>query len=124
MADELFPIIEARDVERSLGFWRDLLGGQVTSTFPGEDGSVVFTSVQLGRSAIGIGGPAPAVTHGSIILWLYVEAVDPLIERLRAAGVTVVAEPADQPWGERTARVLDPDGHVVMLGQRAPGDAA
>lgn len=124
MADELFPIIEARDVERSLGFWRDLLGGHVTSTVSGEDGSIVFASLQVGRSAIGIGGPAPEVTHGSIILWVYVDAVDPLVERLRAAGVTIAAEPADQPWGERTARVLDPDGHVVMLGQRTRGESA
>lgn len=119
-ADDLFPIIEVRDVERSLVFWRDLLGGRVTSTFPGDDGTIAFASVQLGQSSIGIGGPASEVTHGSIILWAYVDAVDPLIERLRAAGVTIAAEPADQPWGERTARVLDPDGHVVMLGQRAP----
>ena len=30
----------------------------------------------------------------------------------------LVKEPADQPWGERIARVLDPDGNVVVLGQR------
>jgi uncharacterized glyoxalase superfamily protein PhnB len=28
-------------------------------------------------------------------------------------------EPADQPWGERVARVLDPDGNEVIIGQRA-----
>jgi lactoylglutathione lyase len=33
--------------------------------------------------------------------------------------VEVVEEPADQPWGERVARVLDPDGNVVLIGQRA-----
>jgi lactoylglutathione lyase len=33
--------------------------------------------------------------------------------------VTIVEEPADQPWGERVARVLDPDGNAVLIGQAA-----
>jgi lactoylglutathione lyase len=35
---------------------------------------------------------------------------------LRAAGVPVVGEPEDQPWGEGVARVRDPDGRLVYLG--------
>jgi lactoylglutathione lyase len=31
----------------------------------------------------------------------------------------VTEEPADQPWGERIARVLDPDGNEVIVGQKA-----
>ena len=38
---------------------------------------------------------------------------------MRAGDVTVTEEPADQAWGERTARVLDPDGNEVIIGQRA-----
>jgi lactoylglutathione lyase len=35
---------------------------------------------------------------------------------IRAAGAKVVAEPADQPWGERVGSVADPDGYVICLG--------
>jgi lactoylglutathione lyase len=35
--------------------------------------------------------------------------------------VTIVEDPVDQPWGERVARVLDPDGSVVHIGQRSAG---
>jgi lactoylglutathione lyase len=31
----------------------------------------------------------------------------------------VTEEPAEQPWGERVARVLDPDGNEVIVGQKA-----
>ncbi len=41
-----------------------------------------------------------------------------LPDRLRGAGVTIVEEPVDQPWGERVARVRDPDGNDVLIGQR------
>jgi catechol 2,3-dioxygenase-like lactoylglutathione lyase family enzyme len=42
-----------------------------------------------------------------------------VVERVRAAGGRVTEEPADQPWGERVARVLDPDGNEVIIGQKA-----
>jgi lactoylglutathione lyase len=45
-----------------------------------------------------------------------VEDVDGTLERLRASGVEVVAEPEDQPWGERVARVRDPGGDLIYLG--------
>ncbi|HET6212796.1 MAG TPA: hypothetical protein VFE14_07995 [Micromonosporaceae bacterium] len=34
MFDELFPILSTPDVARSLGFYRDRLGGDVTYRFP------------------------------------------------------------------------------------------
>ena len=36
--------------------------------------------------------------------------------------MTVLEEPADQPWGERVARVSDPDGNTVIVGQPAAGE--
>jgi uncharacterized glyoxalase superfamily protein PhnB len=51
-------------------------------------------------------------------LWVYVDDCDAAIHRLRGAGVDVVAEPADQPRGERVARVRDPDGSEVIVGAR------
>ena len=34
-----------------------------------------------------------------------------------AAGATPTVPPTDQPWGQRTAYVRDPDGHLVELAQ-------
>lgn len=44
--------------------------------------------------------------------------------RLRVAGVPVLEEPRDQPWGERVARVEDPVGievHVATADRAVPG---
>ena len=46
---------------------------------------------------------------------IYADDVDGAIAMLREAGVPVLAEPIDQPWGERTAYVEDPDGNPVMI---------
>ena len=52
-------------------------------------------------------------------LWVYADDCDAAVDRLRKAGVRVTAEPVDQPWGERVARVLDPDGNEIIIGARA-----
>ena len=126
MISELFPILQTPDLERALGFYRDLLGGAVSYSFPGEDGRPVYVGLDLASSHLGIGlETEPATARpGPISLWLYATDCDSVVDRIRAAGGTVTQEPADQPWGERVARVLDPDGNEVIIGQRAPGDAS
>ena len=39
-------------------------------------------------------------------------------EALKSRGVEFTQEPTEQPWGERVARVLDPDGTEVIIGAR------
>jgi lactoylglutathione lyase len=118
-AASFFPILTTRDLRGLLRFYRDLLGFTVTYEFPGPDGQPGYVGLELGSSHLGIGRDPDATDGPSarFSLWLYVESCDATVERLRAAGVTIVEEPADQPWGERVARVLDPDGNVVLIGQ-------
>jgi uncharacterized glyoxalase superfamily protein PhnB len=52
---------------------------------------------------------------GATILFLSVDDVDAMVETLRGQGVMVLSEPADQPWGDRDAAVLDPDGVEIHL---------
>lgn len=112
-----FPIISTPDIERSLRFYRDLLGGEVTYRFPdaGEPGYVALT---IGTTKLGIGLDPTATTgaeHQRISLWFYVDECDAAVERLRSAGATITEEPRSQPWGERTARALDPDGNEILV---------
>jgi lactoylglutathione lyase len=127
MATQLFPILATPDLQRSLAFYRDLLGGRVSYEFPGPDGAPAYVGLDIGEgSHLGI-GIEPAVGNPAlprpISLWIYVGDVDAMVETMRDAGVTVREEPADQPWGERVARVLDPDGNEVILGARATASA-
>ena len=38
--------------------------------------------------------------------------------RLRASGVEFVHDVAEQPWRQLTVRILDPDGHMIEVGER------
>jgi len=120
---ELFPIPSVADLPRSLGFYRDLLGCELTYRFP-EHGEPVFVSLRLGPSTLGLGadpttddptgGQRPRCGH-LFELCVHAEDCDAAIERLRAHGVAVLDERADQPWGERMARVTDPAGNEVVV---------
>ena len=122
MITELFPILSTPDLRRALRFYRDLLGGTVSYEFPGPGGEPAYVGLDLGSSHLGIGLAPGSATDGAaraMSLWVYTQDCDATVERLRGEGVTVSEEPADQPWGERVARVLDPDGNEVIIGQRA-----
>lgn len=124
MIDEMFPILSTPDLARSLGFYRDLLGGDVTYRFPA-DGEPAYVTVQLGRSQLGIGQQNEPDVHSNdrITLWVYADDCDAGLDRLRDGGVRVIQEPTDQPWGERTATVVDPDGNHVIIASRSAGEA-
>ncbi len=121
MFDDVFPILTTPDLPRALGFYRDLLDGEVEYQFPPE-GDPDYVGLDIGGGHIGI-GRAPDAEAGAggrrFALWVYADSCGEAVERLRAAGTTVIEEPAEQPWGERIARVLDPDGNEVIVGQKA-----
>jgi lactoylglutathione lyase len=116
--ESAFPIITTPDLERSLGFYRDVLGGVVSFAFPRE-GPPGYVGVDLGSSHLGIGHDPAVDLAGEqrIALWVYTADCDAAVAAVRAAGGTVIEEPVDQPWGERVARVADPDGNRVIIGQ-------
>jgi lactoylglutathione lyase len=116
-----FPIISTPDLTRALTFYRDLLGGIVTYQFPAE-GPPGYVGMDLGSSHIGI-GEEPEIGEASgrqrLSLWIYVDDCDVVVDELKASEVPVLEEPADQPWGERLARISDPDGNTVLIASGA-----
>ena len=124
MASKLFPMLSCGDLERSLAFYGDLLGGVETYRFP-EQGEPAFIALTIGESSeIGLGGIAAEPLHGRpqrpasghrVELCVYVDDVDGVFARAREDGYEVVSDPADMPWGERVAWIADPDGNLVML---------
>ena len=123
----VFPIVYCDDLRRSLAFYRDLLGFRVTFAHP-EQGEPGFVALQLGEGAelalADVSDPDAVHAHGKVVrpasghgfeLCIYADDVDAAVADLRAAGVPVLAEPADQPWGDRMAYVEDPEGNPVML---------
>ena len=55
--------------------------------------------------------------HGRTEVYFMVDDLDASLDRLRQGGAEVIQEVTKQPWGERDAAVLDPDGFPLFLTQ-------
>jgi tRNA-Thr(GGU) m(6)t(6)A37 methyltransferase TsaA len=131
-----FPILLSDDLPRLLRFYRDQLGFAESFRFPDGPGEPDFAVLALGPAQLGFGKAGTPSLHGRprasdtgnrVEVCVYVDdgpSVDRAVRRLGAAGAPVLAEPADQPWGERAAYVADPDGTpILIVGPREPAAA-
>jgi len=106
-------LLRPADLDRSRRFYRDALGLAVYREFgPAEDPGVVFF---LGQGLLEVSGPGPGSSGGPVMLWLQVRDVRAEHARLTAAGVRVLREPVDEPWGLTEMWIEDPDGVRIVV---------
>jgi predicted enzyme related to lactoylglutathione lyase len=114
-----FISIAVDDVERSAAFYEQYLGA-VRDTFDWGPQSAVYvgwpTLALSGARRPGEPGPSPETT--SIQVWWRASDAQALYESARDAGVPIVREPFDGPFG-RTFTFTDPDGYAVTVHGRA-----
>ena len=109
-------LLRPGDAARSQAFYRDVVGLAVYREFgpPDSPGLVFF----LGNGLLEVSGTGEPPR--GLALWLQVRDVTAEVERLRAAGVPVLAEPRTEPWGLVEAWVVDPDGVRIVLVEVPP----
>jgi lactoylglutathione lyase len=119
-----YVILFVVDLERSVAFYRDVVGLEFRLA---GDGYVEFATqgARFGlydrnrlEELTGQGSEPPGAPGGEVVL--LVEDVDAEAARLRAAGAAILSGPVDRVWGHRTLHLEDPDGFVVELAQEIP----
>lgn len=104
-----------------VAFYRDALGlfpSKRTEHWAQFDvGSVRFGLFERAAmaSALGVAPDALGRPPGAMEVAFQVADCDAAYSAAVAAGARSFAPPADRPWGERTAYVLDPEGAIVEL---------
>ena len=91
-----------------------------------EDGSVTHATLGIGDLLIMVHGEtahlasrAPLPDGSSpVVIYLYFEGVDAVIAQAVAAGARILTPIADQFWGDRMGRIVDPQGHVWNVASR------
>jgi len=62
---------------------------------------------------------APALDGTSpVVIYIYVKNVDETVARARERGAVLVGPVETQFWGDRTAWIIDPSGHVWTVASR------
>lgn len=114
------PLLIIRNAKEAIEFYKRAFGATEAARLTGPSGEIVHAELKIGDSSVMIaeenpdwGNFSPTALKGSpLVLHLYHQDVDALAERAVAAGAKVVIPVADQFYGDRAGRLLDPFGHL------------
>lgn len=125
-ASVVMPMLVCRDAGAELEFCKTTFGAVERVRRPGPDGAVAHALVTIDSAMVMIEGEwptldsrAPQVDGSSpVVIYVYVDNVDLVVERAVAAGAKVLVPIQNQFWGDRTGRIMDPSGHVWIISTR------
>ena len=111
-------LFAVRSMAVSRSFYETVLGRKVALDF---GANLVFEggpTLQEGFSALA-GFPEERTVYRAHNAELYFESqdFDGDAARVKAAGVELLHEVREYPWGQRVLRFYDPDGHIIELGE-------
>jgi catechol 2,3-dioxygenase-like lactoylglutathione lyase family enzyme len=118
------------DPALALEFYRDALGLELRNDVARDDfrwitvgaasqpGVSIILTNYLNGSPADLEALAALVAKGAVNgVHFQTDDLDATFEKLRGAGVEIVQEPTDQPWGTRDCAVRDPSGNLVRIDQ-------
>lgn len=117
---ELSPSFTANDLEKSLAWYRDVLGFAVEERYERE-GKLVGVGLRAGGVFLMLSqddwkkGRGRTKGEGFRIYCMTAGNVDALAKGIVARGGTLDQEPRDQPWGMRDFALTDPDGFKITI---------
>ena len=111
-------MIYAKDVQRGIGFYRDLLGFKLIEDFRYE-GKPVYARLRApggdGTIALHQADPSVSISSEGVRLYFEVRDLDEFCSKLQKKGFYITQMPRMMPWGWRHAYLNDPDGHEISL---------
>jgi PhnB protein len=122
----IIPMLVCLDAASEIEFCKRAFGAVERSRRSGPGGTVVHATLTIGEAMIMVHGEFPALGSlapqsdgsSSVVIYLYVEDADMVIERAVAARARVLMPAANQFWGDRVGRIIDPSGHVWNVAAR------
>ena len=118
VAGRIMPIIAVPSVDATRNFYVDTLGFQHVMGMIGKDGHLDFCTVVLGAASImcnRAGGSPAAAGRQPVDIYLEGADVDALHETLKKKGVAISDPLTMQWWGDRTFKVMDPNGYEIWF---------
>jgi PhnB protein len=119
------PYLSIKGASDAIAFYKKAFGAEELVRMPMPDGSVAHAELQIGDSRLmladenmmgdAISKSPRALGSTSVGICLYVADVDALYKRAVEAGVKTKRPLANQFYGDRTATVEDPYGHIWTL---------
>ena len=114
------PSFTVNDIEKSLAWYRDVLGFAVTERWE-DKGKLLGVEMMAGEVCFMLGqddwkkGRDRVKGEGVRVYCTTDQNLDRLAERIKANGGTLSQEPRDQTWGMRDFAIEDPDGYKITV---------
>jgi PhnB protein len=123
----LAPMLSVRNGAKAVEFYKSAFGAKEKFRLEAPDGAVV-ARLAVGKSEFWVADESPehlnfspqTLGGGTVRMVMVVENPDAAFDRALAAGATVVHPVADQPYGWRVGRLVDPFGHHWQIGKPLP----
>lgn len=96
---------------KTIEFLVAVFDAEVVDRYDGPGGAVAHAEILIGDSVVMCGEPSGDFPARPSMMSIYVEDVDAVYAKALAAGGTSKQAPADQFYGHRSARVVDPCGN-------------
>ena len=125
----LFPVLRYRDPHAAIAWLEETLGFERKAVHAGDDGNVQHAELSFRGNLVMVGTAtdpsqggyaAIAKPPGSSSVYVVVDDVDALHDRVVAAGGDVAMPLTDQDYGSRDFAVRDPEGNLWSFGTYAP----
>jgi PhnB protein len=118
----LYPFLAVRDTDAAIAFYADAFGATVRERLEAP-GGVVVAVLEIEGLPFGVatensdlGTPSPESAGATTVrVSLHVDDPDLVAARAVAAGAREMFPVADQPYGLRQGRVVDPFGHHWLI---------
>ena len=112
------PLLVVSDMDKSLEFYKKVLGLHVIMDFGANKtmtGGLSLQTLESWKDFIG----TDEVSFGSNSMEVYFEEdnFDKFIERLKGCDVEYVHTVREHSWGQRVVRIYDPDKHILEIGE-------
>ena len=118
-----YVVLIVEDLDRALEFYKGVLGlrfGHRSRSYAqfdtGATRLALYTREAMEKT-LGMTLHKPAQDAPGFEIGFKVADVDATFSELVQAGAAPVTSPTTRPWGQRTAYVRDPDGHLIELAQ-------
>ena len=117
---QVMPIIAVESVDAVRDFYVDKLGFQHVMGMVGKDGQLDFVTVILGGARVMFsratnGNSQSRPGKQPVEIYLQVDDVDAFHTRVKKNGVKISDPLTLQWWGDRTFKVLDPNGYEIWF---------
>ena len=118
--------LTVNDIQRSLAWYRDVMGFAVTRKHERE-GKLIAVSLRAGAVAMlitqddGSKGFDRAKAEGFSMQLTTKQDIDTLARGIVERGGALSSEPTDYPWGVRAFRLQDPDGFRFVISSERQG---